>query len=379
MNRFLWVALVLLCSTSLVAGQEIDYSRLELSHTLAGHQASISAMAVSPDGKTLATASYDKTLRIRELPSGELKQSNEGHASTIRALCYSPDGTILASAAGDNAIKLWDVAEGVEIANFPSESESRTLTFSADSETLAAASYDKTIRIWSVRKRELKTKIQTGHRTWVREILFSPDGKMMASNGYYDVKIWNAAGKEIGTIEGRASAMMFSLDGTTLTSAISNKVRQWSVTGAQTTKEGESYVSFKNYNAILSPDGKTLASVDQNLAGVNLGQTLAPSGNSRCRLSLMDIESGKERTISETRDWFGLRSFSPNGAGLVLWNWNDESISIVDAASGKRHARLTSPNGRKYKPGGIPPLAFTPNGRTLITTHGPLICLWVAP
>lgn len=349
------------------AAGDIDYSHLDLAEELDGHHTSVTALAISPDSKTLASASYDDVIRLWDVSTGQRKGVLRGHTETIRALRFSPNSALLASGSKDKTIRLWNVAAEKQIAAWKARTETRTLSFSPDGKTLASAAHDKKIRLWNVATGK-PTTFPTGHKTWVREVRFSPDGKVFASNGYYDIKIWNRAGKEIGNIDGRATTMKFSDDGKTLTSAIGHKVTHRSVSSRKkpVIVKGKEYHSYKRDFGRLSPDGKTLATIDHDVFGV-------------CRLMLMDIKTGKERTIVEKRGrkkWFGPMWYSPNGKALALWSWTEESVTVVDAATGKQLARITSPDGRKYHLGRIPPIAFSPDGKTLAVCYGSSVVLW---
>jgi WD40 repeat protein len=80
--------------------------------TLEGHGGWVKAVAFSPDSKTLASTSYDRTIRLWDAATGAHQQTLEGHSSSVNAVAFSPDGKTLASASDDRTIRLWDAATG---------------------------------------------------------------------------------------------------------------------------------------------------------------------------------------------------------------------------------------------------------------------------
>ncbi|MDF5718440.1 MAG: AAA family ATPase, partial [Rhizonema sp. NSF051] len=114
-----------------------EHNRLE------GHSSIVYSVSFSPDGKTLASASFDNTIKLWNVATGKQIKTLSGHSNSVNSVSFSPDGKTLASASADKTIKLWDVATGKQIKTLSGHSNSvNSVSFSPDGKTLASASFD---------------------------------------------------------------------------------------------------------------------------------------------------------------------------------------------------------------------------------------------
>ncbi|MBI2298738.1 MAG: WD40 repeat domain-containing protein, partial [Armatimonadetes bacterium] len=162
--------------------------------TLSGHTSFVRALAVSSDGRVLASGSDDRTVRLWSLPEGRELATLQGHSGWVYALALSPDGRVLASGSGDNTVRLWSLPDGRELATLTGHCGwVQALSVSPDGRVLATGSDDHTVRLWSLPEgRELATL--TGHTGTVFALAVSPDGRVLASGGWGNtVRLWGLA------------------------------------------------------------------------------------------------------------------------------------------------------------------------------------------
>jgi len=118
-------------------------------HTLMGHSHIVCSLAISADAKLLISGSWDQTIKIWHLETGELLNTLKGHRDRVYAIALSPNGQIIASGSADQTIKLWHLQTGELLGTFSGHTNIVTaLAFTASGEMLVSGSLDKTIKIW---------------------------------------------------------------------------------------------------------------------------------------------------------------------------------------------------------------------------------------
>ena len=103
----------------------------------------------APDNKTLATAGYDRIIRLWDTDTLKVVRELKDHSDTIYGVAFSPDGKLLASASADRAVKVWDPATGKRLYTLGDPTDwVYALAWHPDGKRLAAAGVDKSIRVW---------------------------------------------------------------------------------------------------------------------------------------------------------------------------------------------------------------------------------------
>ena len=181
---------------------------LEEVKTLAEHEAPVQCVAFAPDGERLISGSRDETVRIWDARTGKPIGQPLRHEHWVRSVAVSPDGELLASGGDDNLVRLWDLRTGTQVATLRGHSDYvKCVAFSPNGRRLVSGGDDKVARVWDVETgREILSL--RGHRSYIWSVAFSSDGRRIASGGSgRTVRVWE-------TVEWKPRGRLLSRRGT---------------------------------------------------------------------------------------------------------------------------------------------------------------------
>ena len=313
------------------------------------------SVVFSPDGKKLASGSYNAPVKLWNADSGEELLSLKGNTAGVWSVVFSPDGKRLASgvfqypkfdpvtglpSAGGSSVevvKVWDTASGEVLLTLKGHTkEIPSVAFSPDSKRLVSGSHDQTVRVWDVATgQELLTL--KGHKGPVNSVAFGPDGNWLAS-GSNDrtVKLWDASsGKELRTFKGHTNSVtsvVFNHDGKRLVSGSHDQtVKVWDAATGQELLTLKGHIWWVT-SVVFRPDGNRLAS-----AGGDWNR------NSPGELKLWDAASGQDSlALKGHTNRVQNVNFSADGKRIVSQDEKGERCSW-DVVSGYAIVPCTDP------------------------------------
>jgi WD40 repeat protein len=356
------------------------------------HANAVSVVAFSPDGKRLATASWDRTVKVWDLANGHELLSYDKHQGEVQALAFSPDGKSIASAGEEERILLWDAATGKDLHVLRGKGKCVTcLAFSRDGKTLATGWDDKekselapgrgkftakaaalrqfagALRLYDTATGELKRAVEDFPRR-VETLAFSADGKLLAvGSGDGQIRLWEFPGItdnvtqpafwQKGDLNGPCFAVAFSPDGKTLARCGADSIKLYHVS-----RPGAAFAVSDAYRILTPGSAEALGLVNLFASTVfsKDGKTLFTGGLDGV-IRLWDLDTGL--SIGSFRGHAGeIGSLVFNASGTQLASGSlDHSARLWDFDTAQQVLGLQGHEGPVWS------AAFSPDGRRAVS------------
>ncbi|CAE6475914.1 unnamed protein product, partial [Rhizoctonia solani] len=158
-----------------------------------GHGDSVYSVVFSPDGKSIASGSSDKTIRIWDAYSpSSIGKPLRGHTGYVCSVTYSPLGDVLASGSQDKTVRLWDVSTGRQMGRLKADDWVNSVAFSPDANIFASGSWAGTVQLWDVQKRAPASHPFGDHTDGIGSVEFSSDGTRLVSGSWDEtIRVWD--------------------------------------------------------------------------------------------------------------------------------------------------------------------------------------------
>ena len=274
------------------------------------HTDMVTSIAFSPDERTLASGSFDNSVKLWDVESRALLWTG-WHTKGPLCLAFAPDGSLLASGGHEATVRLWDAKLGTPLEELPHPGPVFSLAWSPDGRLFASGGFDGHIRLWERQQTGPARCVQTlwGHTNWVRGLAFAPDGSRLASASWDGtVKLWEVgetgSRRCLQTLVGhteKVNCVAWSPDGGTLaSSSFDHTIRLWDG------QEGRSWAALQGHSSVVNslaftPDSHSLL-----------------SGSDDGTVRLWDVERGESLRVMQgyTASLYDLDR-SPDGTRLA--------------------------------------------------------------
>lgn len=316
------------------------------------------SVTLSPNGKLLALGEgyQDPVVRLWDTGSGRELQQLQGHTSSVDSIIISPDGKLLASTDGYDTVRLWDISSSQEVQKLCIHEDEHlgggfTVAFTPDSKLLVWEKMHNTVQMWDIAGNKQQWQLQ-GYTNSVKQVVFSPDGLLVGAVEYQTIWLWDVAtGKVVRQLvdTSEINCIAFSPDGKLIASGTENDtIWLWDIANGTKLRRLKGDEEGLIQSVVFSPDGRLLA-----------------SKKSYRTVQLWDVVTGREQKkerVSHINELLSI-AISPNGKLLALGiNYNTwllwEFPSCIERSE-------ISAYRRRYEY--VKSVAFSPNGKLLAT------------
>jgi serine/threonine protein kinase len=317
-----------------------------------GHTGGIRRLAVSPDGRRILTASFDKTFRLWDVAGGRELRQWDGHAGeAVHGAVFLPDGNRVLTCGKDKSVHLWDLKSGRIIRSFTGHTQGVwQVAVSGDGRLAASCGSESTVFFWDVETGKVLHRLE-GNEGGVEMVTLSGDGRLALTGSMKGpIRLWDAEkGTELRRFPGHADFVLglaFLPGNKLLLSAGTDRtVRLWDVEGGKEVRQFQG-LSAGVTSATLSPDGK------QALTGCEDGT-----------VRLWDVQTGKElHHFQGPKEIVWTVAFSPDGRHAYSAG-NDQVV---------RMWRLPSPGYVPPAPKETPPVVKRPETKAAVPDEAAL-------
>ncbi|HEV7238718.1 MAG TPA: serine/threonine-protein kinase [Thermoanaerobaculia bacterium] len=309
------------------------------------HSAIVWSVAFSPDGRWLVSTHGDGAVLVWDIVERERVANLNEHSAAVRAVSFSPDGRSIASAGEDRSVTIWDSSLGRKQAVLAGhDTRVMSLSFSADGGTFASQDQDGTVILWDVARRKPRLSIRPQNPMAAYCVAVSPDGNSIANfRGLFDT----SDGRMVASFEGwtfnHPYGAVFSRDGRLFAAATpAGWVLLWDVERRRMREQQQ--ISGALIAIAFSPDGKWLATGEDE--GVVRLWSVRPLRN----VAILGRHTARVKSVA----------FSPDGE-TVASAGDDRMIALWDVKRRKLRATVGTHASPVYS------VAFSPDGRRLVS------------
>ncbi|MEO2013507.1 MAG: tetratricopeptide repeat protein [Fuerstiella sp.] len=390
---------LLLGSNGTNAAAVWDFKSKAFSKHLLHRGRNVKAVARSPDGRTVATAS-DSTIMLWSSQSWKQLAELKGHTDVVESIAFAPDSTVLVSGSRDRSVRLWDPVKARPISVLHGHREPvRSVACTSDAMAVVTGSLDGMVCLWDVSRFRNTTDL-VGHRQGVYDVAISDSGDLLVSGGVDRIaRLWNLRSRELvleipaqpdmifsvaispdertiaigcrdkslflidissgqpvrRTLTGHQSTvsdLAFTSDGSTLaTAGADGLVKLWDVETAECVATLEGH-RLPVETLAFSPDQKLLATAGYQIRDDERGEVI-----------LWDVASRKKRLVisDETLGDTYVVKFSSDGTKLMRAGAKPNEIELRDVETGKV---IQTFRGHRSM---IRTAALTPDGKTIVS------------